>query len=180
MAVRPIIKLGNIVLRKKAQKVQKFDASLHTLLDDMLDTMLAGHGIGLAAPQVNVSQQVIVVRLPDDDAAIKEFGIDAGVLYEVVNPKIIRTSHDTVDGIEGCLSIPELLGTVCRYESVVVRAQDRNGNEIRIRAQGWLARVFQHEIDHLHGVLFIDLADSIWEIRTPAPDFQDKPVWRAV
>jgi peptide deformylase len=164
MALRPIIMIGADVLRAKARRVQDFDANLHALLDDMLETMLDGHGVGLAAPQVDVSQQVIIVRLPDDEASKELFGDQAGVLYEAVNPKIIRDSRQMVDGVEGCLSIPGIQGTVSRHESVVIRAQDRNGAEIRIKAYGWLARVFQHEIDHLHGVLFIDKAKEVWQI----------------
>jgi peptide deformylase len=97
------------------------------------------------------------------------FGDDAGVLYEAVNPKIIRASREMVDGVEGCLSIPGYVGTVSRHESVIVRAQNRKGDEVRIKPHGWLARVFQHEIDHLHGILFIDKAKAVWQIdeRTP-------------
>lgn len=164
MALRPIIKIGADVLRTKARRVQDFDTNLHDLLDDMLETMLDGHGVGLAAPQVDVSQQVIIVRLPDDETSKELFGNQAGVLYEAVNPKIIRDSRQMVDGVEGCLSIPGYQGTVSRHESVVVRAQDRSGDDIRIKAYGWLARVFQHEIDHLHGVLFIDKAKEVWQI----------------
>ena len=162
MAVRPIVKIGAEVLRKEARRVRDFDAGLHDLLDDMLDTMLDGQGIGLAAPQVDVSQQVLIVRLPDDEEAREYFGDEAGVLYEAVNPKIIRASPGMVDGVEGCLSIPGYLGTVTRHQSVIVRAQDRSGVEIRIRTRGWLARVFQHEIDHLHGVLFVDRTKEVW------------------
>ena len=168
MAIRPIVKIGNEVLRKETRRVQDFNTGLHDLLDDMLDTMLYGQGIGLAAPQVAVSQQVLIVRLPDDENAREYFGNEAGVLHEAVNPKIIRASHEMVTGVEGCLSIPGYQGTVSRHEFVIVRAQDRNGVETRIKARGWLARVFQHEIDHLHGVLFIDLTDDVWAVAEPA------------
>lgn len=169
MAIRPIIRIGAEILRAKAQPVRVFDAVLYNLLDDMLDTMVDGQGVGLAAPQVDVRQRVIIVRLPDDEYSIAHFGDDAGVLYEAVNPKIIRASREMVDGVEGCLSIPGYVGTVSRHESVTVRAQNRKGDEIRVKARGWLARVFQHEIDHLHGILFIDEAKAVWQIdeRTP-------------
>jgi peptide deformylase len=170
MAVRPIITIGAEVLRAKAQRVRDFDTDLHNLLDDMLDTMVDGRGVGLAAPQVNVRQQVIIVRLPDDDDSTAHFGDDAGVLYEAVNPKIIRASREMVDGVEGCLSIPGYVGTVSRHESVIVRAQDRTGDEIRVKARGWLARVFQHEIDHLHGILFIDEAKAVWQLDERSPE----------
>jgi peptide deformylase len=170
MAVRPVITIGAEVLRAKAQPVRDFDAALHNLLDDMLDTMVDGQGVGLAAPQVDVRQRVIIVRLPNDEYSAAHFGDDAGVLYEAVNPKIIRTSHEMVDGVEGCLSIPGYVGTVSRHESVIVRAQNREGEEVRIKAHGWLARVFQHEIDHLHGILFIDKAKAIWQIDERSPE----------
>jgi peptide deformylase len=170
VAVRSVITIGAEVLRAKAQPVRDFDAALHNLLDDMLDTMVDGQGVGLAAPQVDVRQRVIIVRLPNDEYSAAHFGDDAGVLYEAVNPKIIRTSREMVDGVEGCLSIPGYVGTVSRHESVIVRAQNRSGDEIRIKAHGWLARVFQHEIDHLHGILFIDKAKAIWQIDERSPE----------
>lgn len=175
MALRDIVILGSEqagVLRKRAIKVSVFDAKLHKLLDDMVETLLDAPGVGLAAPQINVSQRVIVVRLPDDEESKKEYGDQAGVLYEVVNPQIVRTSKEKVDGIEACLSIPGYFGEVSRYEAVTVKGQDRHGQKIRIKAEGWLARVFQHEIDHLDGVLFIDLASELW--REGATE-QDEP-----
>ncbi len=163
MAVREVITPKNPVLRKRAHKVRNFDdPKLQTLIDDMVETMLDAPGVGLAAPQVAVSQRVIVVKLPDDEESQQEYGDDAGVLYIVVNPEIIRASRDMVDGIEACLSIPGYYGTVSRHVAVTVRGQDRHGKEIRIKARDWLARVFQHEIDHLDGVLFIDRATEIW------------------
>jgi len=165
MALRDIVVLGSEqagVLRKRAIKVSVFDAKLHKLLDDMVETLLDAPGVGLAAPQIDVSQRVIVVRLPDDEESQQEYGDQAGVLYEVVNPQIVRTSKEMVDGIEACLSIPGYFGEVSRFEAVTVKGQDRNGQKIRIKAEGWLARVFQHEINHLDGVLFIDLADELW------------------
>jgi peptide deformylase len=175
MALRDIVILGSEragVLRKRAIKVSEFDAKLHKLLDDMVETLLDAPGVGLAAPQIDVSQRVIVVRLPDDEESKKEYGDQAGVLYEVVNPQIVRTSKEMVDGIEACLSIPGYFGDVSRHEAVAVKGQDRHGRKIRIKAEGWLARVFQHEIDHLDGVLFIDLADELWR---ESPSEQDEP-----
>jgi peptide deformylase len=102
------------------------------------------------------------VRLPDDEESQEEFGDDAGKLYIMANPKIIKHSRETVSGVEGCLSLPGLLGDVDRYESVVITGQDRHGDTMRIKASGWLARVFQHEIDHLDGKLFIDIAEEVW------------------
>jgi peptide deformylase len=169
MAVRKIELLDNPILRQKAQRVRAFDAKLHTLLDDMLETLLIAPGVGLAAPQVNVGQRVILVRLPDDEDAVEEYGDQAGKLYEVVNPEIIKTTRDTVEGVEACLSIPGYWGRVARFEGVTIRGQDRNGKELRIKARDWQARVFQHEIDHLDGVLFIDRASSVWKANEKPP-----------
>ncbi len=174
MAVREIITPKNPILRQKARKVTKFDdPKLHKLIDDMVETMLDAPGVGLAAPQVAVSRRIIVVRLSDDEQSRKEYGKEAGVLYEVVNPEIIRRSADMVDGIEACLSIPGYYGTVDRHVAVTVRGYDRHGKEIRIKAQNWLARVFQHEIDHLDGVLFTDIATELW--RVPSNDGKELP-----
>lgn len=170
MTIRPIICIGDEILRRKAHRARDFNSGLHILLDEMLETMHNGQGVGLAAPQVGVSQQVIIVRLPDDEESIEQFGDQAGVLYEAVNPKIIKTSREMVDGLEGCLSIPGYFGTVERHDFVVVRAQDRDGKDIRIKAYGWLARVFQHEIDHLHGVLFINRAKEVWRATEHPPE----------
>ncbi len=115
------------------------------------------------------SPNVIVVRLPDDEQSKEEYGDQAGILYEVVNPQIVRPSVEMVDGIEACLSIPGIFGNVSRHQAVTVKGQDRQGKKIRVKADGWLARVFQHEIDHLNGVLFTDLADELWK-EAPAGD----------
>jgi peptide deformylase len=174
MAVLEIIQPDNPILRKKAIKVNSFDARFQALVDDMIETMMDAPGVGLAAPQVAVSQRVIVVRLPDDEESQKEYGEEAGVLYVVANPKIIKSGRDMVEGVEACLSIPGYFGNVDRHDMVVITGQDRHGKDIRIKAKGWLARVFQHEIDHLDGRLFIDIANEIWQARaegeTTEPD----------
>ncbi|GIK27347.1 MAG: peptide deformylase [Chloroflexi bacterium] len=170
MALLPIIKLDDPVLRKKAVRVTSFGPDFQRLVDDMVETMIAAPGVGLAAPQVNVSQRLIVVRLSDDEDSRKEFGDLAGKLFVVVNPKIIKTSRTQVDGVEACLSIPGYAGTVFRHEQVVITGEDRHGKPIRIKAKDWLARVFQHEIDHLDGRLFIDIAEEIWDTRSKPAD----------
>ncbi len=172
MSVREIITPKDPTLRKKAHKVNNFkDSRLQTLIDDMVDTMVDALGVGLAAPQVAISQRLIVVRLPDDEDSREEFGDEAGVLYVVANPEIVRASDTLVEGVEGCLSIPGIMGTVDRHERVTIKGQDRHGKNIRIKAEGWLARVFQHEIDHLDGVLFIDKANEIWKAgQAPQPE----------
>ena len=163
MTVREIITPKNPVLRKKARKITHFDdPKLQALIDDMVETLFDAPGVGLAAPQVAVSQRVIVVYLPDDEESREEYGKDAGVLHIVVNPEIVRASRDMLDGVEACLSIPGYYGSVERHAAVTVQGHDRHGKQIRIKARDWLARVFQHEIDHLDGVLYIDRASEIW------------------
>lgn len=165
MSVREIIQPDNPILRRKANRVTVFDKNFQTLVDDMVETMLDAPGVGLAAPQVAISQRLIVVRLPDDEESQKEYGNKAGVLYVVANPEIVKKSSEMVEGVEACLSIPGFFGTVDRHESVVVKGQDRHGKDQRIKASGWLARVFQHEIDHLDGQLYIDIAKEVWEAK---------------
>lgn len=165
MAVREIIQPDNPVLRRKANKVTIFDKSFQALVDDMVETMMDAPGVGLAAPQVAVSQRVIVVRLPDDEDSKKEYGKQAGVLFVVANPEIVKASDELVEGVEACLSIPGYFGSVDRHEKITIKGQDRNGKSIRIKASDWLARVFQHEIDHLDGRLYIDIAKDVWQAR---------------
>ena len=164
MALLDIIQPDNPTLRKKAVKVTSFDKKFQTLVDDMIETLRAAPGVGLAAPQVAESKRLIVVRLPDDEESRETYGDDAGQLYVVANPKIIKASKEMVMGVEACLSIPGYFGEVERHESVVVTGQDREGKKLRVKASGWLARVFQHEIDHLDGVLFIDLTEQVWHV----------------
>lgn len=154
MALRQIITLGHPTLRQKARKVTKFGPELQQLIDDMVETMRAAPGVGLAAPQINIAERIIVLELPADE----EEGLPAE-LYTFVNPEIVKASRDTEMGEEGCLSIPGYLGEVERSVELVVRGQDAFGRPQRVKAYDYLARIFQHEIDHLDGVLFIDKAD---------------------
>ncbi|MEK0313187.1 peptide deformylase [Cohnella sp. 56] len=155
MAIRMIVKHPDDVLRERAQEVTKFNANLHKLLDDMADTMYDADGVGLAAPQVGISKRVIVVD------ADEEHG-----LIELVNPEVVSTEGEQF-GPEGCLSIPGLQGDVRRPLKVKVKGQDRDGKPVEYEGTELLARAFLHEIDHLNGVLFIDLAESIYERRAP-------------
>lgn len=159
MGIRKIITLPDPVLRKKARKVVEFGPELQELIDDMIETMRVAPGVGLAAPQVGVSSRVIVVEYGDDEdeEAPKK-------LYTVVNPEIVRASSETVTGIEGCLSIPEMVGSVERWQSVTIRGVNRRNQPIKLKASGWLARIFQHEIDHLDGVLYVDRSDELWKV----------------
>lgn len=159
MAIREIVTLPHPTLREKARKVSKFDADLQTLIDDMVETLHAAPGVGLAAPQVDVSQRVIVVEFGDEE--------DEEVppkLYVVINPEIVRASQGTVIGVEGCLSIPEIVGEVERSKEVTVKGLNRHGQPLKVKARGWLARIFQHEVDHLDGVLFVDRTDKVWKV----------------
>jgi peptide deformylase len=164
MALREIVTLPEDVLRRKARKVADFGPGLQTLIDDMVETMREAPGVGLAAPQVGISQRVIVVEFGDEeneDVPPK--------LYTVVNPEIRHFSEQAEVGTEGCLSIPGFLGEVKRPLEVHVKGYNRYGKPLRIKAKGWLARIFQHEIDHLDGILYIDRADSVWKVEQEQP-----------
>lgn len=156
MALLDIVKIPNAVLRQKCKPVTKFDTELQQLIDDMIETMRAAPGVGLAAPQIGkpISLTVVETLAEVDDEGNEIEGTRD--LYVLINPEIIWTSKEVVDGIEGCLSIPGYLGEVERFASVRVKAQDRYGNKVRYRLYDWDARIFQHEIDHLNGVLYTD------------------------
>ncbi|MFC4076462.1 peptide deformylase [Salinithrix halophila] len=150
MAIRKIVKVPDPILKEKAKKVTKFNERLHKLLDDMAETMYDAPGVGLAAPQVGISKRVIVLD-------------DGNGLIEAVNPELSDREGEEISPPEGCLSIPGLLGDVRRARRVRVKALDRNGNPFEIEAEGYLARIFQHEVDHLDGVLFTDIADRVFK-----------------
>ena len=158
MALREVVTLPDPVLRRKAFKITDFGPELQTLIDDMIETMRAEPGVGLAANQVGVPQRLIVVEYGDDE--------DEKIppkLFVVVNPELTRLSEEKVFGTEGCLSIPGYVGKVERHESLTVKGQNRRGQPVTIKAKGWLARIFQHEVDHLNGVLFVDRAETVWK-----------------
>ena len=163
MTPREIVTLPDPVLHRKAWTVTHFDVELQTLIDDMIDTLREAPGVGLAAPQVGVSDRLIVVEYPEDD----EQEDAPKKLFVLVNPEIKETSAETEMGIEGCLSIPGLQGEVERSLAVTVKGQTRRGQPVKIKAKNWLARIFQHEIDHLNGVVFTDRATKVWK---PAPE----------
>ena len=158
MQVREIIHVPHPTLRKKASKVTEFDQDLQDLIDDMILTLQEESGAGLAAPQVNQSKQVILVEYGnDEDEEIPP------TLYVTINPRITRFSQETVLGAEGCLSIPGLMGEVERAQEIIVEGQNRNGDPVKMKFGGWAARIFQHEIDHLNGILYTDRATHTWE-----------------
>lgn len=165
MAVLEITTVPNDVLHHKAKPVTDFGPELQQLIDDMVDTMRDAPGVGLAGPQVNQLLRVIVVEFGDEED--EEAPVQ---LYTLVNPQISKMSKETVVGTEGCLSIPDYIGEVERAESVTIKAQTRHGQVTKLKASGWLARIFQHEIDHLNGVIFTDLATQIWQPEEPIED----------
>ncbi len=158
MAVMKIVSLPDPVLRRKAHKVLEFNKDLDILVKDMIDTMRNAPGVGLAAPQVGVSQRLIVIEYGDDDdeEAPKK-------LYVVVNPEVVTASEQIVNGVEACLSVPGLVGEVERYYGITVKGLNRKGKPVKIKAQGWLARIFQHEMDHLDGIVYTDRATEVWK-----------------
>ena len=163
MTLRQIVTLPDPILRRKAKPVTRFDAELQTLIDDMIETMREAPGVGLAAPQVGIPERVIVVEYAeydeDEDAPKK--------LYVMVNPEIKSASEETEEGIEGCLSVPGWQGEAERALAVTVKGQTSRGKPMKVKAKGWMARIFQHEIDHINGVVFTDRATKVWK---PQPE----------
>ena len=170
MGLRTIVTLPEPVLRRKARPVKTFDKNLQTLIDDMIETMREAPGVGLAAPQVGISDRLIVVEYtdpPEDEDDREEV---KPKLFVMVNPEIVKTSDETVLGVEGCLSIPGLVGEVERFAMVQVKGLNRRGQPMKVKAEGWLARIFQHEIDHVNGIVFPDRATRVWK---PAPEEEE-------
>lgn len=148
MALRKIVLQGDECLNKVCRPVTEFNSRLHTLLDDMTETLLDSGGVGLAAPQVGILRRVCVVQNEDDE------------VIELINPEIIYTEGEQT-GLEGCLSVPGKYGVVTRPEIVRVRAQDRNGDFFEVEDEGLTARCFCHEIEHLDGHLFVEHTDHL-------------------
>ena len=168
MAIRRIHLAHEPVLRQVAKPVTRFDDGLQQLIDDMFEMMRAAPGVGLAAPQVGESIRLFVAEWPEDEEDPESLRS-----YAIVNPVIARARGEE-EGEEGCLSVPGYVGDVWRATEVVVKGKDRYGKKIRLRVDGWLARVFQHEIDHLDGVLFIDRVDSPDKIRAVVPGEEEQ------
>jgi peptide deformylase len=138
--------LGDPILRQRATEVSELTPELRKLIDDMFETMYAEEGVGLAAPQVGVGHRIIVVD-PQDEGSTG---------FALINPVVIEASQERERGEEGCLSIPTLKDVVERPSTVIIEGQDPEGGKLRIEAEGLLARILQHEVDHLDGILFID------------------------
>lgn len=150
MAVYQIVKMGEDILREKAREVKKVTPNIIRLLDNLADTLYESKGVGLAAPQIGVSKRVAVVDIGEE-------------LFELINPVIIEKYGEEVDE-EGCLSIPGLQGEVKRAAKVVVECLNREGEQVKYTGEGFLARAFQHEIDHLNGILFVDLCPKVYKV----------------
>lgn len=154
MALRNIVEKGDAVLAKKCRPVTDFNEKLHTLLDDMAETLIKANGLGLAAPQVGMLRRAVLVletNHPEDED---------DYIIELINPEIIARDGEQ-SGPEGCLSVPGVYGWVTRPDVVTVRAQDRDGEWFELTGEGLTARAFCHELDHLDGVLFDSVADHI-------------------
>ncbi len=149
MAIRDIVLIGAPVLKTPTEPVEKIDKNIKNILDDMKETMYHAEGVGLAAPQVGLSLRMCVI---DDGTGYNEY----------INPEIIKTSEETEDLSEGCLSIPDFVGIVERFTEVTVEYTDRKGNRKRKKASGLLAQAIQHEVDHLDGILFIERAKALY------------------
>jgi peptide deformylase len=166
MGILPIRIAGDPVLRNKAKKVKKIDASIQKLIDDMIDTMHAAPGVGLAAPQVGVSLRVVVIETPDDG------------LMALINPEVVKNAGER-RVMEGCLSVPGYQAEITRSKQVTVKALNREGKEIRLKAvDTLLAQALEHEIDHINGILYIDYltdADELIPVRPSVDDGPDAP-----
>lgn len=168
MPVHPIVLSDDPLIRKKSHKVRRVTPAVQRLVDDMIESMEEASGIGLAAVQIGVPERVIIVRHPE-----AEDDPDNGKLYVVVNPQLARTSREMEEGVEGCLSVPGWAGDVSRHCAVTVKGRNRRGQAVRIKAEGLLARVFQHEIDHCDGILYIDhitAPEKMW----PVPEGEEE------
>ncbi len=155
MALRNVIKFGDDILRKKAREVTDFDRRLWMLLDDLSETMHKFNGVGLAAPQVGILRRALVVDIGEGT-------------IELVNPVIIAMKGKTRE-VEGCLSSPDLWGYVERPAKIKIKAQDRDGNDMEFQASDLLARAICHEVDHLNGIIFTDLADEMVQRKDKQP-----------
>lgn len=165
MSKLPIVTIPAGGLREKTRPVTQFDAQLQQLIDDMIETMREANGVGLAAPQIGRPLKLAVIEtLPEEDDEGNEID-GTRDLFVIINPEIFWISKETTKGLEGCLSIPGYLGEVERADSIRVRGLDRHGRKFRLRFDDWDARIFQHEIDHLNGILYIDkltAPENIW------------------
>jgi len=156
MSILKVARMGHPVLRQKARAIEPGDiktAAVQRLIDDLIDTMVEYHGVGLAAPQVHEGLRVFVAALDTNEDDESDAGVEP---IAIINPEITPVGSDVVEDWEGCLSIPDVRGRVPRSREIKVRAYDRKGDRLELRARGYSARVIQHETDHLDGILFFD------------------------
>ena len=150
LTVRPIRYLGDPVLRRQAKKVRRPDDSIRRLVDDLIESMVAAQGVGLAAPQIGVGLRVVVIGMPDEEP------------FALLNPVVVKRSGERRMEGEGCLSVPGYRGSLTRSLRVTVKAMDLDGRELRIRAEdNLLAQALEHEVDHVNGILYVDRLDSM-------------------
>ena len=157
MAILKVLTVPEPVLRQKSKRVKNIDGSIRKLAGDMIETMHATSGVGLAAPQVGVPLRVIVIGMPDEEDFI------------LVNPEVVRRVGERLV-TEGCLSVPGYFGEIHRAQRVTVKGRDLSGKEIRIKAEELLAQALEHEIDHLNGVLYIDHLGSLDKLHKLEPE----------
>jgi len=172
MAILEIVLEGDGRLRQKATRIRHVDDGLRRLAADMHETMLAAPGIGLAAPQIGITRRLIVVHVPEN------YDVDGepATTLALVNPEIVKAQGRIV-GQEGCLSIPGWIGDVPRADAITVKAIDLDNKPVRLKVKNYVARVLQHEIDHLDGILFVDrIEDRSTLRRIPAEDEIEGPV----
>lgn len=161
MAILSLTMMDNPVLHQKAKRVRKIGGSIQKLVDDMIETMHHIGGAGLAAPQVGVPLQVVVIELPGED------------VITLINPEVVKSWGER-DVTEGCLSLPGYRGEIKRSESVTVKGRDRYGKQIRLKADGLLAQALEHEIDHINGVVYIDHLESVDNLYQIEPEGEDE------
>ena len=157
MTVFTIRTLPDSALKQKANRVRNIDRSIKKLIGDMIETMHAAPGVGLAAPQVGVPLRVVVIGISEQEDMV------------LINPEVVRKSGERLVN-EGCLSVPGYVGEVKRAESVTVKGRDQNGKETRIKADGLLAQALEHEIDHINGILYIDQLENTDKLRKIEPE----------
>ena len=185
MALRNVIKDTDPLLRKRSRDITEITDRIRTLADDMWETMYESNGVGLAAPQVGVLRRLVVIDvtvneedIDEEDAAEPEAEPKAEpeiVKYLLINPEVVEASEETVTDKEGCLSVPGRVGTVVRPARVKVRAMDLDGNLFEIEGEGLLAKALQHEIDHLEGILYTDIAESVEPVEPAEPQDEGDP-----
>lgn len=185
MAVLPLRYIPDSVLREKTRRVTQINSTVQTLIDDMIETMYAEHGVGIAANQVGSKMRIACIEIPEEQDEEGEV-VQEHVQYVLINPEIVRRVGER-EVEEGCLSIPGFRGNLTRSIRVTAKALDREGKEYRIRAEGLLAQALEHETDHLNGIVYIDRMEQVEDLipLVPAGDTEStdnapdpEVVWR--